>query len=74
MMLRLAADPGDEQPGQPADASAWLAVVSLLATRPGSPDALLQARAQAAFLALAAASFSIFLLRRRRLRQLRPWR
>jgi hypothetical protein len=30
--------------------------------------------AQAGFLALAAASFSIFLLRRRRLRQLRPWR
>jgi hypothetical protein len=37
-------------------------------------DAVLQARAQAGFLVLAAASFSIFLLRRRRLRQLRPWR
>ncbi len=57
-----------------AVSSAWLAVVWLLATRIGSPDALLQARAQAGFLALAAASFVIFLLRRRRLRQLRPWR
>jgi hypothetical protein len=36
--------------------------------------AVLQARAQAAFLVLAAASFSIFLVRRRRLAQLRPWR
>jgi hypothetical protein len=54
-----------------AVSSAWLAVVSLLAARPGSADALLQARAQAGFLMLAAASFSIFLLRRR---QLRPWR
>jgi hypothetical protein len=53
---------------------AWLAVVSLLATRSGSADALLQAKAQAGFLVLAAASFVIFLLRRRRLRQLRPWR
>jgi hypothetical protein len=53
---------------------AWLAVVWLLAVRSGSPAGLLQARAQAGFLALAAASFSIFLLRRRRLRQLRPWR
>jgi hypothetical protein len=53
---------------------AWLAVVWLLAARSGSPAAVLQARAQAGFLALAAASFSIFLLRRRQLRQLRPWR
>jgi hypothetical protein len=53
---------------------AWLAVVWLLAARSGSPDAVLQARAQAGFLALAAASFVIFLIRRRRLRQLRPWR
>ena len=52
----------------------WLAAVWLLARRSGSPEAVLQARAQAAFLALAAASFVIFLLRRRRLRQLRPWR
>jgi hypothetical protein len=57
-----------------AVSSVWGAVVWLLATRTGSPDAVLQARAQAAFLALAAASFSIFLLRRRRLLQLRPWR
>jgi len=57
-----------------AVSSSWLAVVSLLATRPGSPDAVLQAKAQAGFLALAAASFVIFLLRRRQLRQLRPWR
>jgi hypothetical protein len=53
---------------------AWLATVWLLAARSSSPESVLQARAQAAFLALAAASFSIFLLRRRRLRQLRPWR
>ena len=57
-----------------AVSSAWLAVVSLLAARSGAPDALLQARAQAGFLVLAAASFVIFLLRRRQLRQLRPWR
>ena len=57
-----------------AVSSAWLAVVALLAARPGSPDAVLQARAQAGFVVLAAASFSIFLVRRRRLRQLRPWR
>ena len=43
-------------------------------SRAGAPDALLQARAQAGFLALAAASLVIFLVRRRRLRQLRPWR
>ena len=53
---------------------AWLATVWLLAARSSSPESVLQARAQAAFLALAAASFSIFLLRRRRLRQLRTWR
>ena len=52
----------------------WLAVVWLLAGRATSPDALLQARAQAGFLALAAASLVIFLVRQRRLRQLRPWR
>ena len=57
-----------------AVSSAWLAVVWLLAARPGSPDAVLQGRAQAGFLVLAAASFVIFLLRRRQLRQLRPWR
>ena len=39
-----------------------------------SPDAVLQGRAQAGFLVLAAASFVVFLVRRGRLRQLRPWR
>jgi hypothetical protein len=52
---------------------AWLGLVSLLATHSGSPDAIVQGRAQAGFLVLAAASFVIFLIRRRRLRQLRPW-
>ena len=54
--------------------SIWLAVVWLLAARLGSPGVVLQARAQAGFLALAAASFMIFLMRRRRLRQLPVWR
>jgi len=57
-----------------AVSSGWLAVVPLLAARSGSPEAVLQARVQAAFLALAAASFVVFLARRRRLTQLRPWR
>jgi len=57
-----------------AVSSTWLAVVWLLAARSGSPGAMLQGRAQAGFLALAAASFVIFLVRRHRLRQLRPWR
>ena len=57
-----------------AVSSVWLAVVWLLAARSGSPDAVLQARVQAGFLVLAAASFVIFLVRQRRLRQLRPWR
>jgi hypothetical protein len=57
-----------------AVSTVWLAVVWLLAARSGSPEAVLQGRAQAGFLALAAASFVIFLLRRRRLAQLRPWR
>jgi len=57
-----------------AVSSAWLALVWLLATRPGSPDAIIQGRAQAGFLVLAAGSFGIFILRRRQLRQLRPWR
>ena len=57
-----------------AVSSVWFGVVWLLAARPGSPEAVLQARAQAGFLALAAASFSVFLVRRRWLRQLRPWR
>ena len=57
-----------------AVSSAWLAAVWLLAFRSGSPGAVLQGRAQAGFLVLAAASFSVFLVRRGRLRQLRPWR
>jgi len=57
-----------------AVSSAWLAVVWLLAARSGSPDAIIQGRGQAGFLVLAAASFVIFILRRRRLRRLRPRR
>jgi hypothetical protein len=57
-----------------AVSSAWLAAVWLLAARSGSPDAVLQGPARAGFLALAAASFSVFLVRRRRLARLRPWR
>ena len=57
-----------------AVSSGWLAVVWLLAAQSGSPEAVLQARVQAGFLALAAASFVIFLVRRHRLHQLRPWR
>jgi hypothetical protein len=53
---------------------AWLGLVALLATHSGSPDAIVQGRAQAGFVVLAAASFVVFLIRRRRLRQLRPWR
>jgi hypothetical protein len=53
---------------------AWLAVIWLLAARSGSPDAVLQGRARAGFVALAAASFAVFALRRRQLRQLRTWR
>jgi len=52
---------------------AWLGLVSLLAAHSSSPDAIVQGRAQAGFLVLAASSFVIFLIRRRRLRQLRPW-
>jgi hypothetical protein len=57
-----------------AVSSGWLAVVWLLAAQSGSPEALLQVRGQAGFLALAAASFVIFLVRRHRLHQLQPWR
>ena len=57
-----------------AVSTVWFTAVWLLAARSGAPQAVLQARAQAGFLALAAASFSIFLVRRRRLRQLRTWR
>ncbi len=54
--------------------SVWLALVWLLAARSASPAALLQARIQVVFLVLSAASFGIFLARRRHLHQLRPWR
>jgi hypothetical protein len=54
--------------------SVWLAVVWLLAARSDSPDAVLQTRTQLGFLALAAISFVTFLVRRRQLNQLRPWR
>jgi len=57
-----------------AVSSLWLVAVWLLAARSGSPVAVLQARGQTAFLALTAASLVIFLLRRSRLRQLRPGR
>jgi hypothetical protein len=57
-----------------AVSSAWLGVVWLLAARSGAPDVVLQAKAQAGFLVLAAASFAVFVVRRRRLRELRPWR
>jgi hypothetical protein len=57
-----------------AVSAAWLMTVWLVATGSASPAAVLQARIQVAFLVLAAASFGIFLVRRRHLRQLRPWR
>jgi hypothetical protein len=57
-----------------AVSSAWLGGIWLLAAGSGSPDAVLQARTQAGFLVLAAASFVIFLVRRHQLLQLRPWR
>ena len=57
-----------------AVSAAWLMTVWLLAARLASPAAVLQARTQVAFLVLAAASFGTFLVRRRQLNQLRPWR
>ncbi len=57
-----------------AVSSVWLAVIWTLATQSGSPGEVLQARVQAGFTVLALASFVIFLVRRRRLLQLRPWR
>ena len=54
-----------------AVSSVWGAAVWVLAARSGPPEAVLQGRAQAGFVALAAASFAVFVLRRR---QLRPWR
>jgi hypothetical protein len=57
-----------------AVSAVWLGVIWLLAARSGSPDAVLQARTQAGFLAVAVACFVTFLVRRHRLLQLRPWR
>jgi len=54
--------------------AAWLVTVWLLAIRLASPAVVLQAGIQVVFLALTAASFAIFLLRRRQLRHLRTWR
>lgn len=52
----------------------WFAAVWVMSARSATPAAMSQARTQVAFLVLAAASFAIFLVRGRRLRQLRPWR
>jgi hypothetical protein len=57
-----------------AVSSVWLGVVWALATQSGAPGEVLQARIQAGFTVLAAASFVVFLARRRRLLQLRTWR
>jgi hypothetical protein len=54
--------------------AAWLVVVWLLEAKSGSPDAVLHGRFQVCYLALAAASSVIFLVRRRHLRELRPRR
>jgi hypothetical protein len=54
--------------------AAWQLTIWLLVARSTSPTEVVQARTQAAFLVLAAASFGIFLVRQRHLRQLRPWR
>jgi hypothetical protein len=53
--------------------SVWFGGIWLLATRSRSPGTVLQDRAQVGFLVLTAASLVIFLVRRRRLRQLRGW-
>ena len=57
-----------------ATSCVWFLVVWRLATRAGSPETVLQARGQVVFLALAAVCFAVFVVRRRQLRQLRPWR
>jgi hypothetical protein len=54
--------------------AAWLLAVCLLRLRAHSPDVLLEARVQAAFLVLIAASFCIFVVRRHHLSQLQPRR
>lgn len=57
-----------------AVSAVWLAAVWRLAARSAAPAAVLEPRTQLVFLLLAVASFATFLLRRRHLRQLRPWR
>jgi hypothetical protein len=57
-----------------AVSSVWFGSIWLLAARSRSPAAVLQDRTQAGFLVLTVASLVIFLVRRRRLRQLRGWR
>jgi len=52
----------------------WFAAVWVMGARSATPAAMLQTRTQVAFLVLASASFGIFLVRGRHLRQLRPWR
>jgi hypothetical protein len=52
----------------------WLLTVWRLAAWSATPSAVLQPRTQVVFLVLAAASFGLFLARRRHLSQLRPWR
>jgi hypothetical protein len=54
--------------------AAWLMAVWLLEARAYSPTVVLEPRIQAAFLALAASAFCLFLVRERHLSQLRPWR
>ena len=54
--------------------AAWLLAVWQLAATRSDSAVVLQARVQVAFLVLTAAAFVIFLVRGRRLSQLRPWR
>ena len=53
---------------------AWLATVLALVAQAGSPDAVLAARFQGAYLVLAVASIAVFFIRARHLRELRPRR
>lgn len=57
-----------------AVSAVWLAVVWALVAQSGSADVVLHARFQAGYLVLALASSVIVLVRRFRLRELRPWR
>ena len=53
---------------------AWLATVWTLVAQAGSPDAVLDARYQGAYVVLAVASITVFFVRARHLRELRPRR